>query len=63
MWSANDDAGGMISNEEEIFHRIITANGIMPAPAQRISDMGGVGNTGAYASRPSIAYNSTNNDC
>ncbi|MDT7833232.1 YDG domain-containing protein, partial [Flavobacteriaceae bacterium S356] len=62
VWDSDDNTGGMVNDEYEIFGRIVNANGTLSGSQIRISDAGGSGTTTAAASDPDVAYNATNNE-
>jgi hypothetical protein len=64
VWSGDDDVGGLVNNDYEIFgQRLIAATGIaVGADDFRISDMGGTGDDSFDAMSPAVAYNSTDNE-
>ncbi|HSN55259.1 MAG TPA: hypothetical protein VLT32_11320, partial [Candidatus Sulfomarinibacteraceae bacterium] len=58
VWSGDDNAGGLVDDEFEIYGQLITWNGLGTGPNDfRISDMGGTGNAGFDAYAPAAAYN------
>ncbi|GAL88015.1 conserved hypothetical protein-possibly heme/hemopexin utilization protein huxA [Jejuia pallidilutea] len=61
VWESDDNTGGMIDNETEIFGRIVNANGTLSGSQIRVSDVGGSGNTTYTATDPDVAYSATSN--
>lgn len=62
VWSGEDDVGGMVDHEWEIFAQMVNgdvSNGIGPND-ERISDMGGIGNMDYDAIWPVVAANPIN---
>jgi hypothetical protein len=64
VWSGNDNIGGLIVDEAEIFgQRIDAATGAeLGANDFRISDVGGTGLINFWAWAPAVAYNSTDDE-
>jgi hypothetical protein len=64
VWSGDDEVGGLIAGEYEIFgQRLDAATGAeLGANDFRISDMGATGDPSYGAWSPAVAYNSTNNE-
>jgi len=64
VWSADDNTGGLVNEEREIFGQRIDAATGMPLGANdfRISDMGPAGSVIYGAFRPAVVYNSENNE-
>lgn len=56
-WHGDDNAGGLIDNELEIFNQKVTTSGVLDAAVIRMSDSGGSGNTTFNASNAAIIYN------
>jgi hypothetical protein len=62
VWEADDDSGGLLDDEFEIWARRLTATGeLIDADNQRISDMGGIGDADYDAHHPDLVYNSSDN--
>jgi hypothetical protein len=62
-WSGEDDVGGVVDNEREIFgQRLSATGGSVGANDFRLSDMGPDGSTTFGAFTPAITYNSVNNE-
>jgi hypothetical protein len=62
VWSGDDDTGSLVDEEFEIYgQRLNATGGGLGTNDFRISDMGPNGNTAYDASRPAVAYNSTDN--
>jgi len=58
VWSGDDNSGGLVDNEFEIYGQLITWDGAGTGPNDfRISDMGGTGDPDYDAINPSAAYN------
>ena len=63
VWEADMSTGGLVNDEYEIYGQLLTAAGAETGPDDaRLSDLGGVGNAAYDAIRPSVAYNSTENE-
>ena len=62
VWQADDNTGGLVDNEFEIFGQVVTATGTLSGGRIRISTMGAVGNASFQATNPAIAYNATDNE-
>ncbi len=64
VWSADDNVGGLVDGEDEIFgQRLDAATGAEIGTNDfRISDAGDTGNTTYRAVTPAAAYNPTNNE-
>jgi hypothetical protein len=64
VWSGDDDAGGLVSGEHEIFGQLIDGSTGAETGTNdfRISDAGGTGDENKDAWGPSVAYNSVNNE-
>ncbi len=58
VWSGDDDTGGLVDNESEIFgQRLVASTGAETGANDfRISDMGGTGNAGFNACEPAVAF-------
>ncbi|MEZ5465385.1 MAG: choice-of-anchor Q domain-containing protein [Lysobacteraceae bacterium] len=56
-WHGDDNAGGMVDNEQEVFGRFVTGGGSPQGSQFRISSMGGSGNPNFRANNPSSAFN------
>ncbi len=62
VWSSDDNAGGLVNNEHEIFGQRLNENGIAQGNNDfRISDMGGTGDISFDASHPAVAFSSARN--
>lgn len=61
VWAGEDNVGGMVDGESEVFVQGLTwdIQGVGPND-ERISDVGGIGETIYVASAPVVAANSTN---
>ena len=63
VWSGDDNSGGLVDDEYEIYGQMITWQGAGTGPNDfRISDMGGTGDPLYDAFQPSVAYNSRRNE-
>jgi hypothetical protein len=64
VWDGDDDSGGLLDNEFEIFGQRIDGDSGAEIGFNdfRISDMGGTGNAVFWATAPAVAFNSTNNE-
>jgi hypothetical protein len=63
VWYGDDNVGGLIGGELEIFGQRLDENGTAQGNNDfRISDMGGTGDSSFQASRPSVTYNSVKNE-
>jgi hypothetical protein len=64
VWAGDDNTGGLVANEFEIFGQRINAatGGQVGANDFRLSDMGPDGDTNFNASTPALAYNAGNNE-
>jgi hypothetical protein len=62
VWSGDDDGGGLVQGEFEIFGQLIAFGAHVGQNDFRISDMGPDGNPNADAFRPAVAYNSISNE-
>jgi hypothetical protein len=59
VWYGEDDEGGLIEGEREIFGQRLNSNGDREPPNDyRISEMGGTGNLVGSVEPPAVAYNS-----
>jgi hypothetical protein len=63
VWYGDDNTGGLVNNEFEIFGQLIdeTGGGVGPNDF-RLSDMGGTGDPAYAAYSPSVAYNPAANE-
>lgn len=58
LWQGDDNTGGLVDNEIEIFGQWITGGGAeIWTNDFRLSDVGGIGNATYNAARPALAYN------
>lgn len=63
VWYGDDNSGGLVDDEFEIFGQMITWEGAGTGPNDfRISDMGGTGDPSYDAFHPSAAYNPLRNE-
>jgi hypothetical protein len=63
VWWGDDDVGGLIDQEVEIFGQRLNENGTeQGANDFRISDMGGTGDGAFDATSPAVTYNSVDNE-
>ncbi len=63
VWYGDDNTGGLVDDEREIFGQLITWQGVGTGPNDfRISDMGGTGDPAYDALHPSAAYNPLRNE-
>jgi len=63
VWFGDDNTGGLVDEEYEIFGQLITWDGAGTGPNDfRISDMGGTGDPAYIAVGPSAAYNPRRNE-
>ena len=63
VWSGDDDAAGLVDNEDEIWGQRVNAyNGVELGDDVQLSDMGGSGNASYDASYPAVIYNHTSNE-
>jgi hypothetical protein len=63
VWYGDDNTGGLVDDEYEIYGQLITWNGVGTGPNDfRISDMGGTGDLLYDAFHPSVAYNSNRHE-
>jgi len=63
VWSGDDDAGGLVDEEDEIFGQLVdAATGAEIGADFRLSDMGPDGDVNYFALFPAVAYNSANNE-
>jgi len=63
VWYGDDNTGGLVDDEYEIYGQLITWNGVGTGPNDfRISDMGGTGDLTYDAFHPSVAYNPLRNE-
>jgi hypothetical protein len=63
VWMGDDNVGGLVDNETEIFGQLITYLGVGTGPNDfRISDMGGTGDPDYAAGYPTAAYNPIRNE-
>lgn len=63
VWYGDDNTGGVVESEFEIFGQLLTAAGTGTGSNDfRISDMGDLGNTNYTAAAPDVAYNSHDNE-
>ena len=63
VWSGDDDTAPLVDDENEVFAQRVTSAGAEVGTNDfRLSDMGPNGNTAYTASRPAVAYNSTDNE-
>jgi hypothetical protein len=62
VWAADDNTGGLIDNETEIFGQRVGTTGALVGTRFRISTMGPDGNVSFAAASPSIAYNAPSNN-
>lgn len=63
VWEGDDATGALVDDEQEIFgQRIDAATGASIGDNIRLSDMGPDGDEAFDAHRPSVAYNSVNNE-
>jgi hypothetical protein len=63
VWWGDDDTGGLVNNEYEIFGQRLNADGTeVDTNDFRLSDMGPDGDTAYAARNPAAAYNSTNSE-
>jgi hypothetical protein len=56
VWSGDHDAGGLVDGEQEIFGRLLVANGVPVGGDFRISDAGGTGDQAYDADDPDVVY-------
>ena len=62
VWEGDDNTGGLVDNEAEIFGQLLSANGGgVLTDDFRISDVGGTGSAASNARDPDVAFNSTYN--
>ncbi len=58
IWAADDNTGGMVDNESEIFGRLVAGGGVpLGATQTRLTAVGGLGDTLSRAYKPNVAYN------
>lgn len=57
IWSADDNTGSLVDNENEIYGQIITNAGVLSGSRIRLSDMGADGNANLDAGNPKVSYN------
>ena len=57
VWSGDDDSGGLVNEEFEIWAQRIDASGTLIGGNLRISDMGGTGDLHYVAVTPDVVYN------
>jgi hypothetical protein len=63
VWQGDDDTGGLVDDEFEIYGQLIDVDGVGVGPNDyRLSDMGGIGDPDYDAFHPAVAYNSLNNE-
>ncbi len=63
VWTGDDNSGGLVDDEYEIYGQMITWNGVGTGPNDfRISDMGGTGDPAYNANHPAAAYNPLRNE-
>ncbi len=63
VWYGDDNTGGLVNGEFEVYGQLITATGSGVGPNDyRLSDMGGVGDPSFDGNAPTVAYNSRNNE-
>jgi hypothetical protein len=63
VWCGDDDTGGLVDGESEIFgQRVDAATGAEIGADLRLSDMGPDGSSAYVAFTPAVAYNSANNE-
>jgi len=63
VWYGQDNVGGLVFTENEIFGQRLNANGTeQGANDFRISDMGGTGDGSFQAYQPAVAYNPVDNE-
>ena len=63
VWCGDDDTGGLVDGESEIFgQRVEAATGAEIGADLRLSDMGPDGSSAYVAFTPAVAYNSANNE-
>ncbi|MEX2193722.1 MAG: hypothetical protein WD844_00415 [Thermoleophilaceae bacterium] len=65
-WRGDDDSGGLVDNEEEVFAQRVSAGGDRIGPRIQVSDVGGPNgsntNIDVGASGPAVAYNAQRNE-
>ncbi len=65
VWNGDDNSGGLVDNENEIFGQILTETGDNDPETSndfRVSDAGGTGSSSYSATSPAIAYNPINRE-
>lgn len=63
VWDGDDNVGGLVDGEAEVFSQRLTANlGGLGPNDYRLSDAGGIGNTEFRAIYPEVAYNASTNE-
>jgi hypothetical protein len=63
VWSGEDNVGGLVLGELEIFGQLVTGDGILTGPEDfRISDMAGTGSSQFGAASPDVTWNGTANE-
>ena len=58
VWEGDDDSGGLVDNEFEIWAQRVYSTAILVGSNLRMSDMGGTGNADYDALHADVAYNS-----
>lgn len=59
VWHGDDNAGGLVDNENEIWGQRVSSTGTLVGARFRISDMGGTGSAAYDATSADVAFNST----
>ena len=63
VWGGNDDVGGPLASELEVFGQLLNENGTAQGVNDfRISDMGSLGESGFLGRHPAVTYNSVENE-
>lgn len=58
-WHGDDNSGGLVNDEFEIFGQLIGNTGTLAGSNFRLSDAGGTGNTTYNATFPAVSYNNS----
>ncbi len=61
VWHSDDNVGGLVDGEFEIWARRLDADAVPIGSPYRISDVGGIGSASFGAFRPQLVYNSVDN--
>jgi hypothetical protein len=63
VWFGDDNVGGLVDDELEIFGQLIDSSGVGVGPNDyRLSDVGGIGDPSFDAFFPTVAYNDRDNE-